>query len=138
MVEDEVIIVAVRWYLTYPLSNRQICELLHDRGIVVAPSTVMRWVLRYAPEFEKRWRRYEKTVGLSWRVDETYIKVSGEWTYLYRAVDSDGRTVAFFLSKRRDVHAAKVLFRHALHKHGDPLSITLDAYALLIGGKNRV
>ncbi len=81
MVEDEVIIVAVRWYLTYPLSNRQICELLHDRGIVVAPSTVMRWVLRYAPEFEKRWRRYEKTVGLSWRVDETYIKVSGEWTY---------------------------------------------------------
>lgn len=80
-------------------------------------------------------RPYEKTVGLSWRVDGTYIKVSGEWTYLYRAVDSDGRTVDFFLSKRRDLHAAKVLFRHALHKHGDPLSITLDAYALLIGGK---
>ena len=127
--EDEVIIVGVRWYLTYPLSYRQICELLHDRGIVVAPSTVMRWVLRYAPELEKRWRRFEKTVGLSSRVDETYIKVSREWTYLYRAVDSNGRTVDFFLSKRRDVHAAKVLFRHALRRHGDPLSITLDAYA---------
>ncbi|MDQ2776933.1 MAG: IS6 family transposase [Acidobacteriota bacterium] len=127
--EDEVIIVAVRWYLTYPLSYGQICELLQDRGVSVAPSTVMRWVLRYAPEFEKRWRPYEKPVGLSWRVDETYIKVAGEWTYLYRAVDSDGRTVDFFLSKRRDVHAAKTLFRHALRKHGDPLSVTLDAYA---------
>ncbi len=89
----------------------------------------MRGVLRYTPEFEKRWRRYEKPVGLSWRVDETYIKVAGEWTYLYRAVDSDGRAVDLFLSKRRDVHAAKVLFRRALRKHGDPLSITLDAYA---------
>lgn len=127
--EDGVIIVAVRWYLTYPLSYRQICELLQDRGISVAPSTVMRCVLRYAPEFEKRWRRYEKAVGLSWRVDETYIKVAGEWTYLYRAVDSDGRTVDFFLSKQRDVRAAKMLFRRALRRHGDPLSITLDAYA---------
>ncbi len=127
--EDAAIIVAVRWYLAYPLSYRQICELLQDRGISVAPSTVMRWVMRYAPEFEKRWRRYEKAVGLSWRVDETYIKVAGEWTYLYRAVDSDGRTVDFFLSKQRDVRAAKTLFRGALRKHGDPLSITLDAYA---------
>ncbi len=129
--KDEVIIVAVRWYLTYPLSYRQICELLRDRGISVAATTVMRWVLRYAPEFEKRWRPHEKSVGLSWRVDETYIKVAGEWTYLYRAVDGEGRTVDFFLSKRRDVRAAKTLFRLALRKHGDPLSITLDAYAAL-------
>ncbi len=116
-------------YFTYPLSYRQICELLRDRAIPVAPSTVMRWVLRYAPEFEKRWRRYEKPVGLSWRVDETYVKIAGQWNYLYRAVDGEGRTIDFFLSKRRDVHAAKTLFRHALRKHGDPLSITLDAYA---------
>ena len=80
--QDEVIIVAVRWYLTYPLSYRQVCEMLRDRGVSVAPSTVMRWVLRYAPEFEKRWQRYEKPVALSWRVDETYIKVGGRWTYL--------------------------------------------------------
>lgn len=68
-------------------------------------------------------------MGLSWRCDETYIKVAGAWTYLYRAVDQHGKTVDFFLSKRRDVRAAKPLFRHALRKHGDPLSITLDAYA---------
>jgi transposase-like protein len=127
--QDEVIVVAVRWYLTYPLSYRQVCEMLRDRGISVAPSTVMRWVLRYSPEFEKRWRKFEKPIGLSWRMDETYIKVAGEWTYLYRAVDQNGKTVDFFLSKRRDVRAAKTLLRHALRKHGDPLSITLDAYA---------
>jgi transposase-like protein len=89
----------------------------------------MRWVLRYAPEFEKRWRRYEKPVGLNWRVDETYIKVAGQWTYLYRAVDQNGKTVDFYLSKRRDVAAAKAFFRSALKRHGDPLSMTLDAYA---------
>jgi transposase-like protein len=127
--QDEIIVVAVRWYLAYPLSYRQVCEMLLDRGVSVAPSTVMRWVIRYAPEFEKRWRRYEKAVGLSWRVDETYIKVAGEWTYLYRAVDQNGKTVDFFLSQSRDVRAAKTLFRHALLKHGDPLSITLYAYA---------
>jgi len=127
--QDEVIIVAVRWYLTYPLSYRQVCEMLRDRGVSVAPSTVMRWVLRYAPEFEKRWQRYEKPVALSWRVDETYIKVGGHWTYLYRAVDQNGKSVDFFLRKRRDLGAAKTFFRRALKKHGDPLSITLDAYA---------
>ncbi len=61
----------------------------------------MRWVLRYAPEFEKRWRRYEKPVGLSWRVDETYVKIAGQWNYLYRAVDGEGRTIDFFLTLRR-------------------------------------
>jgi len=103
--------------------------MLRDRGVSVAPSTVMRWVLRYAPEFEKRWQRYEKPVALSWRVDETYIKVGSHWTYLYRAVDQNGKSVDFFLSQRRDVGAAKAFFRRALKKHGDPLSITLDAYA---------
>jgi len=127
--QDEVIIIAVRWYLTYPLSSRQVCEMLRDKGVAVAPSTVMRWVIRYAPEFEKRWRKFEKPAGLSWRMDETYIKVAGEWTYLYRAVDQNGKTVDFFLSKRREVRAAKTLLRHAFRNHGDPLSITLDAYA---------
>jgi transposase-like protein len=74
--QDEVIIIAVRWYLAYPLSYRQVCEILRDRGVSVAPSTVMRWVVRYAPDFEKRWRKFEKPVELSWRVDETYIKVA--------------------------------------------------------------
>ena len=103
--------------------------MLRDRGVSVAASTVMRWVLRYAPELEKRWQGYEKSVALSWRVDETYIQVGGHWTYLYRAVDQNGKSVDFFLSKRRDVGAAKAFFRRALKKHGDPLSITLDANA---------
>jgi transposase-like protein len=126
--EDEVIIVALRWYLIYlsPQLSADLRAAARSR-VLVAPSTVIRWVLRYTPAFEKRWRPYEKPVGLSWRVDETYSKVAGQWTYLYRAVDAEGRTVDFFLSKQRDVRAAKALFRHALCKHGDPLSITLDA-----------
>jgi transposase-like protein len=78
---------------------------------------------------EKRWQGYEKPVALSWRVEETYIKVGGHWTYLYRAVDQNGQSVDSFLRQRRDVGASKTLFRRALQKHGDPLSITLDAYA---------
>jgi transposase-like protein len=81
--QDEVLIVAVRWYLPYPLSDRQVCDMLRDRGVWVAASTVMRWVLRYAPEFEKRWQGYEKPVALSWRVEETYLKVGAGWTSLW-------------------------------------------------------
>jgi transposase-like protein len=81
------------------------------------------------PEFEKRWSRYARTVGGSWRCDETYIKVNGRWTYLYRAVDKQGRTVDFRLSERRDVAAAKAFFRKAMKHNGTPRVITLDAYA---------
>jgi transposase-like protein len=95
----------------------------------VAASPVMRWVLRYAPEFEKRGQGYEKPVALCWRVDETYLKVGGGWRYLYRAVDQNGKSVDCLLRKRRDVGAAKTFFRRAWKQHGGPLSITLDAYA---------
>jgi transposase-like protein len=127
--QDEVIIVAVRWYLTYPLSYRQVCEMLRDRGGSVAASTGHALGSALCAGVPKRWQRYEKPVALSWRVDETYIKVGGHWTYLYRAVDQNGKSVNFFLSQRRDVGAAKAFFRRASKKHGDPLSITLDAYA---------
>ena len=73
-------------------------------------TTILRWVQRYVPEFEKRWNRYARPVGDSWRADETYIKVRGQWVYLYRAVDKQGRTVDFLLSKRRDMAAAKRFF----------------------------
>jgi hypothetical protein len=90
----------------------------------------MRWVQRYAPEFEKRWTRFARKVGRSWRVDETYLKVRGRWAYLYRAVDRDGDTVDFRLSPTRDVAAAKAFFRKALRTHKcAPFSITLDGYA---------
>jgi hypothetical protein len=78
--QDEVIIVAIRWYVTYPLSYRQVGDMLRDRGVSVAPGPVMGWVLGYA-ELEKRWQGYEKPVALIWRVDETYLKVFGRWTY---------------------------------------------------------
>jgi transposase-like protein len=90
----------------------------------------MRWVQRYAPEFEKRWRRFAPAVGRSWRVDETYVKIRGEWCYLYRAVDRAGRTVDFRLSPSRDVAAAKAFFRKAIKcQQRCPRTITLDGCA---------
>jgi transposase-like protein len=103
--------------------------MMAERGIALAHTTILRWVQRYVPEFEKRWSRYARPVGDSWRVDETYIKVRGQWVYLYRAVDREGRTVDFLLSKRRDVMAAKRFFSQATRQHGMPRVITLDGYA---------
>jgi transposase-like protein len=88
----------------------------------------LRWVQRYVPDFERRWNQYAWVVGDSWRVDETYIKVKGEWVYLYRAVDKQGQIVDFLLSKRRDVATAKRFFSHATTQHGAPRVITLDGY----------
>src|ERR1700752_477927 len=103
--------------------------MMAERGIALAHTTILRWVQRYVPEFEKRWSRYARPVGDSWRVDETYIKVRGQWVYLYRAVDKQGRTLDFLLSKRRDVAAAKRFFSRATMQHGAPRVITLDGYA---------
>jgi transposase-like protein len=127
--DREIIILCVRWYLTYKLSSRDLVQMMAERGIEVTHTTILRWVQRFVPEFEKRWSQYSRPVGRSWRCDETYIKVKGRWTYLYRAVDKVGRTVDFLLSERRDVAAAKRFFSEAMKKHGTPRVITLDAYA---------
>jgi transposase-like protein len=127
--DREVIILCVRWYLCYKLSFRDLVEMMAERGLHLSHTTIMRWVQRYAPEFEKRWTRFAGKVGRSWRVDETYVKVLGRWTYLYRAVDRDGNTVDFRLSRTRDVAAAKAFFRKALRTQTfAPVSITLDGY----------
>ena len=108
---DDVIITCVRWYLRFKLSYRDLAELARELGVSVAPSTILRWVIRYVPEFEKCWQAYERPVGDSWRVDETYLKVGGQWVYLYRSVDKQGKTVESYLSRTRDVTAAKAFFR---------------------------
>src|SRR5215471_16539673 len=103
--------------------------MMADRGISLTHTTILRWAQHYLPEFEKRWNRYARPVGGSWRMDETYIKVRGSWVYLYRAVDKAGRTVDFFLSRKRDVNAAKSFLRKAMQNRRKPTKITLDAYA---------
>ena len=126
----DVIILCVRWYLRFKLSLRDLVEMMAERGLSMAHTTIMRWVQHYAPEFEKRWRRFANPVGQSWRVDETYVKIRGEWCYLYRAVDRAGRTVDFRLSANRDVAAAKAFFRKAVkNQQSAPQTITLDGYA---------
>jgi transposase-like protein len=84
--------------------------MMAERGITLAHTTILRWVQRFVPEFEKRWNRYAAPIDGSWRCDKTYIKVNGRWTYLYRAVDKQGRTVDFLLSAKRDVDAARRFF----------------------------
>ena len=128
--DREVIILCVRWYLRFKLSLRDLVEMMAERGLAMAHTTIMRWVQHYTPEFEKRWHRHALAVGRSWRVDETYVKIQGVWHYLYRAVDRAGRTVDFRLSARRDVAAAKAFFRKALKsQQRPPQTITLDGYA---------
>jgi transposase-like protein len=118
--DREVIVVCVRWYLRFKLSLRGLVEMMAERGLSLAHMTILRWVQRYAPEFVKRWSRFGRPVGRSWRVDETYIKVQGQWRYLYRAVDRAGKTVDFHLSVKRDVAVAKAFFANAVQSHGDP------------------
>ena len=127
--DREVIVLCVRWYLSFKLSSRDLVELMSERRIALAHTTILRWVQRCVPEFEKLWKRYARPVGGSWRCDETYVKVKGRWTYLYRAVDKQGRTVDSLLSEKRDVAAAKRFFSKAMKNNGPLRVITLDAYA---------
>jgi len=124
----EVILWAVRWYLMFPVSYRDLELMLQDRGVSVDHTTIFRWIQAYAPELEKRIRPHLRPSDGSWRVDETYIRVKGRWTYLYRAVDSRGQTIDFLLSAKRDAAAAKRFFRKALGQPHtvNPRSITVD------------
>ena len=112
--EATLIVQAVSWYLRYPLSYRDIEEMLLERGLEVDHSTLNRWVLAYAPQIERRLRAFRKPHCGSIRIDETYIKVRGEWRYLYRAVDKHGDAVDFLLTAKHDLAAAKRFYRKML------------------------
>src|SRR5260370_37571593 len=118
--EDDVIVLCVRWYLPYSLSYRDLTEMMSERLLSVDPSTIWRWVQRYAPELNERIRRELKATNGSWRTDETYVRVAGRWTYLYRAVDSTGATIDFLLSETRDLTSARRFFQKALAAPGHP------------------
>ena len=105
----DIIAQCVRWYLAYSLSLRNLGEIMAERGIIVDHSTLHRWVIRPVPLLDKAFRRHKRTTGRRWRMDETYIKIKGQWKYLYRAVDSEGQTIDFLLTARRDAAAAQRL-----------------------------
>src|SRR5918999_2411211 len=123
---QEIILTGVRWYVAYPLSYRHVEELKEERGVAVDHATVNRWVVKYSPQLEEAFHRRKRPVWLSWRMDETYIKVKGQWSYLYRAVDKTGQTIDFLLTEQRDERAAKRFLTKAIRRHGVPEKVTID------------
>lgn len=122
----EVILTCVRWCAAYPLSLRNLEELMAECGVLVDHATVHRWAIKILPVLAKVFRQRKRPVGSSWRVDETYVKVSGQWKYLYRAVDRLGQAVDFLLTAKRDMAAARRFFERAVDLHDVPKKITID------------
>jgi transposase-like protein len=129
--QTETIELCVRWYITYRLSYRDLAAMMAERGVVVSHTTIMRWVLRYVPEYERRWERFARPVSSSWRMDETAVSVRGGLHYLYRAVDKQGKSVCSLLRADRGMEAAQVFFRKAVAANGSrwPRKVNLDGNA---------
>jgi transposase-like protein len=129
----EVITLAVRWYLRFGLSYRDVEELLTERGIEVDHVTVYRWVHRFAPEFAEAARACRHIVRDRWHVDETYLRVGGTWRYLFRAIDQFGQVIDVFLSPRRDALAARHFFERAIGQtRVSPTEVTTDRYRVTL------
>ncbi|KAA0997362.1 IS6 family transposase [Paraburkholderia panacisoli] len=122
----DVILTCVRWYVAYPLSLRNLEDMMAERGVSVDHSTVHRWAVKLLPVLEKAFRLRKRPVGKSWRMDETCIRVKGEWRYLYRAVDKDGNTIDFLLRAHRDKTAARRYFEKSIAQNGAPETVTID------------
>ena len=123
----EAIVLAVRWYLRFSLSYRDVEELLVERGVEVDHVSIHRWVLRFAPLLAEAARPCRHRVGDRWRVDETYVKVAGQWRYVYRAIDQFGQVIDVFVSPRRDVRAARWFFERAIGGTGiTPSEVVTD------------
>jgi len=126
---QDIILMGVRWYVAYPLSYRHVEELMEERGVPVDHATIQRWVVKYSPQMEDAFHRRKRPVWVSWRMDETYIRVKGQWYYLYRAVDKHGQTIDFLLTEHRDEEAALRFLKKAIRRHGVPEKITIDGSA---------
>jgi len=126
---QDIILMGVRWYVAYPLSYRHVEELMEERGVLLDHATIQRWVVKYSPLLEEAFHRRKRPVWVSWRLDETYIKVKGQWRYLYRAVDKHGQTIDFLLTEQRDEAAALRFLKKAIRRHGIPEKITIDGSA---------
>jgi len=123
---SDLMLVCIRWYAAYPLSYRHLEEVMEEQGVEVDHSTINRWAIRFLPLLEKVFRKHKRPVGVSWRMDETYISVKGVWKYLYRAVDKAGKTIDFLLTAKRDKKAAMRFFEKAMQANGIPAKVTMD------------
>jgi putative transposase len=124
--ERGIVLWGVRWCVAYPISYRQLEEMMRERRVEVDHSTLNRWILKYVPLLEEEFATHKRPVGNSWRLDETYVRIKGKWKYLYRAVDKTGATVDFLLTAKRDRKAALRFLRRAGGCHGVPVKITID------------
>lgn len=136
---DDVIALAVRWYVRYRLSYADVVEWFAERGLVVDRSTIYRWVQRFLPLFQEAARPHRHPVGAKWRADETYTRLAGKWTYIYRAIDEDGQVVDAYFSERRNGAAAEAFFRRALAETGTtPTRVTTDKAACYLPALRKV
>ncbi|MDM5186005.1 IS6 family transposase [Bacillus sp. DX4.1] len=134
--KQAIILVAVGYYCRFSLSYRDVTEILKERGVSVHPTTIMRWVHEYGNLIYQIWKKKKKNVHLSWKLDETYIKVKGKWCYLYRAIDKEGHTLDIQLRKKRDNQAAYAFMKRLVKTFGEPTVLTTDkAPALLCAFK---
>jgi len=133
-----VILFAVFFYLRYPVSYRDLEEIMEERGVDVDHATLNRWVVNYSPLIAAKAQAKKRPTAISWRMDETYIKVRGKWMYHYRAVDRDGQTLDFMLSERRDKAAARRLFRRAIGTNGVPDRVVIDKSGANLAGLEAV
>ena len=125
-VPQDIMLMGVRWYVAYPLSYRHVEALMEERGVPVDHATIQRWVVKYSSQLAEAFHRRQRPVGRRWRMDETSISVTGEWRYVYRAVDKTGPTIDVLRTEHRDTEAALRFLTHAIQRHGVPDQITID------------